>query len=36
VQIDAQQIADGQVGEVTKRLMRLYEENIVALAEDII
>jgi branched-chain amino acid aminotransferase len=36
VQIDAQQIADGQVGEVTKRLKRLYEENIVALAEDII
>ena len=36
VQIDAQQVADGKVGEMTKQLMKLYEENVLSLAEEII
>jgi branched-chain amino acid aminotransferase len=36
VQIDAQPIANGKVGEMTKRLIRLYEENALRLAEDIL
>lgn len=36
VQIDAQQIADGKVGGMTQKLMRLYEENVLSLAEAII
>ncbi len=36
VQIDAHSVADGKVGEMTAMLMRLYNENVLSLAEDII
>ena len=36
VRIDGQQIEDGTVGEVTRRLMKLYEESVLLLAEEII
>lgn len=36
VQIDALPVADGKVGEMTAKLMRLYNESVLALAEDII
>jgi branched-chain amino acid aminotransferase len=36
VQIDAQQVADAKVGGMTQKLMRLYEENILSLAEQIV
>ena len=36
VQIGEQQIADGQVGAMTKKLMALYEQQILSVAEDII
>ena len=36
VQIDAQQVADGKVGGLTRKLMRLYEENVLSLAEEIV
>ena len=36
VQIDAHPIANGAVGEMTKKLMKLYEESILSLAEEII
>lgn len=36
VQIDAQQVADGKVGGMTQKLMRLYEENVLSLAEEIL
>jgi branched-chain amino acid aminotransferase len=36
VQIDAHQVADGSVGGMTRKLMRLYEENVLSLAEEII
>ena len=36
VQIGEQQIADGQVGAMTKKLMTLYEQQILSVAEDII
>ncbi len=36
VGIDAQQIGDGQVGEMTRRLMHLYNQEVLSLAEEII
>lgn len=36
VQIDANQVADGKVGEMTRRLMRLYNESVFSLAEEIV
>ena len=36
VQIDAQAVADGKVGGMTQRLIRLYEENVLSLAEEIL
>jgi branched-chain amino acid aminotransferase len=36
VLIDTQQIANGRVGETTRKLMKLYEENVLSLAEEII
>ena len=36
VQIDGQQVADRKVGVITRKLMRLYEENLLSLAEEII
>jgi branched-subunit amino acid aminotransferase/4-amino-4-deoxychorismate lyase len=36
VQIGEQPIADGHVGETTRRLMRRYEQQILSMAEDII
>jgi len=35
VQIDADPVADGTVGAITKKLMKLYEENILSMAEEI-
>jgi branched-chain amino acid aminotransferase len=35
VQIDSQQVADGKVGRMTKRLMNMYDENIFSIAEEI-
>ncbi|MEO8358279.1 MAG: aminotransferase class IV [Chloroflexota bacterium] len=36
VQIGEQQIANGQVGETTRRLMNLYQREVLSLAEEII
>lgn len=36
VQVDAQQIKNGQIGQITRRLMRLYDEDVVAIAEEIL
>ncbi|HJS19519.1 MAG TPA: aminotransferase class IV, partial [Anaerolineales bacterium] len=36
VQIDAHPLGDGKVGTVTARLMHLYREEVLSLAEDII
>lgn len=36
VQIDTQQIANGKVGGLTQKLMRLYDENVLSLAEEIV
>jgi branched-chain amino acid aminotransferase len=36
VQIDAHQVADGKVGVMTNTLMRLYNESVLALAEEIV
>lgn len=36
VQIDGVPVANGQVGELTKKLMSLYEKQILSMAEDII
>jgi len=36
VEIDAQQVGKGKVGQVTKRLMHLYNEEVLSLAEDIV
>jgi len=36
VWIDAQQVGNGQVGEITKRLMKSYNEEVFSLAEDIV
>jgi branched-chain amino acid aminotransferase len=36
VEIDAQQVGDGKVGELTRRLMHLYNEQVLSLAEDVI
>lgn len=36
VGIDAQQVGDGKVGEMTKRLMKLYDAEVLSLAEEIV
>jgi branched-chain amino acid aminotransferase len=36
IRVDAHQIADGKVGEITSQLMRLYEDEVLSLAEDIV
>ncbi len=36
VSVDAQQIANGRVGDFTTKLMQLYEEAVLALSEEII
>jgi branched-chain amino acid aminotransferase len=36
VGIDAQQVGDGKVGEITRRLMHLYNEEVLSLAEEIV
>jgi branched-chain amino acid aminotransferase len=36
VGIDAQQVGDGTVGETTNRMMKLYNEEVLLLAEDIV
>ena len=36
VRVDGQLIEDGTVGEMTKKLMHLYEEEVLSLAEEII
>ena len=36
VKIDDQQVGDGRVGSVTSRLMHLYNEEVLSLAEDIV
>ena len=36
VQIGEQPVADGQVGAMTRKLMALYEQQILSLAEDIV
>ena len=35
VQIDAQSVADGKVGEMTKLLMELYDQSVLSLADEI-
>jgi len=36
VGIDTQQVGDGKVGPITRRLMHLYNEEVLSLAEDIV
>lgn len=36
VQIDARSVADGKVGEMTRMLMKLYNESVLSLAEEIV
>ena len=36
VQIDAQQIRNGEVGDLTKKLMRLYDEEVLSIGEEIV
>jgi branched-chain amino acid aminotransferase len=36
VGIDAQPVGDGKVGEITRRLMHLYNEEVLSLAEEIV
>jgi branched-chain amino acid aminotransferase len=36
VQVDGRDVADGRVGEMTSKLMHLYEEEVLLLAEEII
>jgi branched-chain amino acid aminotransferase len=36
VGIDARKVGDGGVGSVTRRLMQLYNEEVLALAEEVI
>jgi branched-chain amino acid aminotransferase len=36
VQVDGRQVADGKVGQITSKLMHLYEEEVLSLAEEII
>jgi branched-chain amino acid aminotransferase len=36
VQVDGRPVADGQVGEMTAKLMHLYEEEVLSIAEEII
>jgi branched-chain amino acid aminotransferase len=36
VEIDAQQVGDGKVGPITARLMHLYNEEVLSLAEEIV
>jgi branched-chain amino acid aminotransferase len=36
VRVDGQQIEDGQVGELTRKLIKLYEDDVLSLAEEII
>lgn len=36
VQVDGRDVGDGKVGEMTTKLMRLYEEEVLSLAEEII
>jgi branched-subunit amino acid aminotransferase/4-amino-4-deoxychorismate lyase len=35
VEIDTRQVGDGEVGEITRRLMQLYNAQVLSLAEDI-
>jgi branched-chain amino acid aminotransferase len=35
VQVDGRSVAEGRVGEMTTRLMRLYKEEVLSLAEEI-
>ena len=36
VEIDAERVGNGKVGEITARLMQLYNEEVLSLAEDIV
>lgn len=36
VQVDAHQVGNGQIGPITRRLMRLYDEDVVVIAEEIL
>ncbi len=36
VEIDAREVGNGRVGEITARLMQLYNEEVLSLAEDIV
>jgi branched-chain amino acid aminotransferase len=36
VEIDAQQVGDGKVGKMTRRLIQLYNEEVLSLAEEIV
>lgn len=36
VQVDAQPIRNREIGPITKRLMRLYDEDVIAIAEEIL
>lgn len=36
IQIDTQRIANGEIGEMTRKLMTLYEESVLSLAEEIV